>query len=134
MPKPDDSEKSRRERLEALPESLPEAATNVFGRRDEHRQFIVGKKTFAYYLHHHHNHGVIGLCRKAPPGEQSRLVASDPKRFYVPAYLSVNGWVGVRQELPKVDWNEIERPLIDSYLLLAPKRPAERLEAERCAS
>jgi len=69
LPKPDDSERSRRKRLEALAESLSEAATNVVGRRDEHRQFVVGKKTLAYYLHHHHNDGVIGLCTKVPPGE-----------------------------------------------------------------
>jgi hypothetical protein len=62
------------------------------------------------------------------------LPKPDEKRFYVPAYLGVNGWVGVRLDLQKVDWSEIERLLIDSYLLLAPKRLAERLEAERCAS
>jgi hypothetical protein len=34
----------------------------------------------------------------------------------------------IRLDLPKVDWSEIERQLIDSYLLLAPRRLGTRLE------
>jgi hypothetical protein len=127
LPNPNDSEKSRRKRLEAIAESLPEAATNVVGRKDEHRQFVVGKKKFAYYLHHHHNDGVIGLCAKVPPGENSRLVADDPKRFYIPAYLGPSGWVGLRLDLPKVEWAEVEHLLSGSFLMQAPKKLAARM-------
>lgn len=130
----DDSEGARLDRLTKLAEALPEAATNVVGRQGEHRQYVVGKKTFAYYLHHHHNDGVIGLCAKVPPGENSRFVAEDPKRFYIPAYLGPSGWVGVRLDLARVNWAEVEHLLRGSYLMQAPKRLAARLEAGQLSS
>ena len=81
-------------------------------------------------MHHHHNDGVIGLCAKVPPGENSRLAADDPKRFYIPAYLGANGWVGVRLDLRKVAWAEIEHLLIGSFLMQAPKKLAARVLAD----
>jgi hypothetical protein len=129
LPKPDDSETSRLDQLTKLVAALPEAATNVVGRKDEHRQFVVGKKTFGYYLHHHHNDGVIGLCAKVPPGENSRLVGENPKRFYIPAYLGPSGWVGVRLDLPKVNWAEIEHLLLGSYVMQAGKKLAAKVTA-----
>ena len=66
----------------------------------------------------------FSLTCKAPPGEQSRLVGSDPARFFIPRYLGPKGWVGFRLDLSSVDWDEAERLLIDSYQLVAPKRLA----------
>ena len=114
--------------LTKLAEALPEAGTEITGRRGEHRKFFVGKKTFGYYLHHHHNDGVIGLCAKVPPGE-IRLAGDDPKRFYIPAYLGPSGWVGLRLDLAKVNWAEVEHLLAGSYLLQAPKRLAAKVVA-----
>jgi hypothetical protein len=116
--------------MKALAEALPAAATKVVGRRDEHRQFVVGKKTIGYYLHHHHNDGVIGFCAKVPPGENSRLVIDDPERFYIPAYLGPSGWVGLRLDLPTVEWAEVEHLLSGSFLMQAPKKLAARMLAD----
>lgn len=127
-------DKSRLKQLTNLAGSLPDATTNVVGRKDEHRQFRVGKKTFAYYLHHHHNDGVIGLCAKVPPGENTRLAADQPKNYYIPAYLGPSGWVGLRLDLPKVNWAEIEHLLIGSYLMQAPKKLGSQVAGERIAS
>lgn len=131
--KPNDSAQSPLKQLTKLAESLPEASTNITGRKDEHRQFRVGKKTFAYYLHYHHNDGVIGLCAKVPPGENTRLTADDSKRYYIPAYLGPSGWVGIRLDLPKLNWAEIEHLLVGSYLMQAGKKLAARLTTERLA-
>lgn len=128
--KANDSEESRLKQLTKLAESLPEASTNVVGRKDEHRQFRVGKKTFGYYLRYHHNDGVIGVCAKVPPGNNSRLAAGQPKKYYIPAYLGPSGWVGIRLDLPKVNWAEIEHLLAGSYLMQAPKKLAARVEAQ----
>ena len=115
--KTNDTAKARLKQLTGLAEELPEASTNVVGRKDEHRQFRVGKKTFAYYLHYHHNDGVIGLCAKVPLGENSRLIAEHPKRYYMPAYLGPSGWVGLHLDLPKLNWAEVEHLLVGSYLM-----------------
>ena len=58
---------------------------------------------------------------KAPPGEQQALVASNPKRFFVPAYVGSKGWVGVYLD-GAVDWAEITELVEESYRLTAPKR------------
>jgi hypothetical protein len=128
MPKQDES--ARLKQLTRLAESLPHATTNITGRRNEHRQFRIGKKTFAYYLHHHHNDGVIGLCAKVPPGENTRLIAAHPKRYYMPAYLGPSGWVGLRLDLPTITWPEAQHLLVGSYLMQAPKKLAAQLQSE----
>jgi predicted DNA-binding protein (MmcQ/YjbR family) len=108
---------TRRSRLIEICAAFPEA---VATQRKSHIQFTVRKKTFAYYVNYPHEDRV-SLCVKAPAGEQSRLVASDPQLFFVPAYLGPKGWVSIQLDLPTIDWNEIERLIIDSYQLIAPK-------------
>ncbi|HJP76983.1 MAG TPA: MmcQ/YjbR family DNA-binding protein [Pseudonocardiaceae bacterium] len=105
--------------------ALPNAESFPYGQ--QHRGFAVGKKKFAYYLSDHHGDGRIGLCCKAGPGEQEALIGSDPEKFYSPAYLGANGWIGIRLDLGPVDWVEIEELVTESYRLLAPKRLVARL-------
>jgi len=64
---------------------------------------------------------------KAPPGEQQALVASNPERFFVPAYVGSKGWVGVYLE-GAVDWVEVTELVEESYRLTAPKRLVALLE------
>lgn len=106
--------------------ALPAAESATYGQ--QHCRFTVGKKKFAYYLNDHHGDGRIGLCCKAGPGEQEALIGSDPEKFYSPAYLGANGWVGVRLDLDTVDWVEIGELITESYRLLAPKRLVAQLE------
>jgi hypothetical protein len=94
-----------------------------------HLSFKVRKKTFAYYLFDHHGDGIISLCCKAPPGEQGRLVEEDPRRFFVPAYLGPSGWLGVRLDLPRLNWSEIGYLLQTAYRMTAPKTLVSRLGA-----
>lgn len=88
-----------------------------------------GKKTFASYHSGSYDEGRRAVWVKALPGEQERLVAKDPARFYRPKYLGPAGWVGVRLE-DDVDWGEVESMLLDGYYLVAPKRAIKKLEAE----
>jgi len=66
---------------------------------------------------------VAVLC-KAPPGENSGLVATDPHRFYLPRYVGNRGWVALRLDLHDVDWGEVAELVADSYRMVAPKRLA----------
>ena len=40
--------------------------------------------------------GRPNVCLSVPPGAQGVLVEADPDRYFVPAYVGVRGWVGVR--------------------------------------
>jgi hypothetical protein len=120
-----DTTAERLARLTDICLALPGVDSFTYGR--QHYRFIVGKKKFAYYLNDHHGDGRIGLCCKAGPGEQEALIGSDPGKFYSPAYLGANGWIGVRLDRGPVDWAEITELVTESYRLLAPKRLVAQL-------
>jgi hypothetical protein len=104
--------------------ALPEAT-----REDSppHATFRVRGRTFAYYLDDHHGDGIVGLVFKAPPGANEMLVQAEPDRFYRPAYVGPRGWLGLRLDLPHVDWDEVADFAVESYLLVAPKRLAAQV-------
>ena len=120
--------KRRLARLVAIGRSLPEVEVDAVGRAAEHRTFRVRRKVFAYYLFDHHGDGRLALCCKAPPGEQGRLVAEAPRRFFVPPYVGPKGWLGVRLDRARVDWAELAYLLRTAYRLCAPRTLAARLE------
>jgi predicted DNA-binding protein (MmcQ/YjbR family) len=81
--------------------------------------FRVRDKMFAMYDNNHHDAGRIAVWVKAPPLAQGILVESDPERFFVPPYVGVKGWVGVRLDLKKVDWKQVAAILEDGYKMCA---------------
>jgi hypothetical protein len=114
------------ERLRRIAESLPEV---TFEPRLQHATFFVaGKKKFAYFLNDHHGDGIVAVSTRAGPGENTELVASDPDRFYLPAYLGPRGWIALRLDHGRVDWTEVSELVTDGYLLAAPKRLARLVE------
>ena len=60
---------------------------------------------------------------------QTSLVDADPERFFVPPYVGPSGWVGVRLEPDRVDWDQVADLLEDGYRLTAPKRLQALLDA-----
>ena len=94
---------------------------------DHHRGFRIRKKTFAYYMNDHHGDGIIGISVKASFEDQSLLVESDPELFYVPAYVGAKGWVAMRLDLPRVDWELAKDLLVDAYRMQAPRRLAAQV-------
>lgn len=106
--------------------ALPEAIRKIYG---SHAQFLVRKKTFAYFLDNHHGDGIVALTCKVFPGDNKALVEAQPRRFYLPDYLASKGWVALRLDVGKVDWSEVRELLLSSYALIAPKRLAERVRA-----
>src|SRR5688500_4510861 len=81
----------------ALPESTQERAHS-------HAIFRVRKKVYAYFLDDHHGDGIVAVACKAPPGDNAKLIASDPKRFYMPPYIGPRGWVALRLDVDDVAW------------------------------
>jgi hypothetical protein len=113
-----------RARLIAICRAFPEVTSDG----DQHVNFRVRNRTFAWYLEDHHGDGRVALCCKAAPGEQEALIGSDPARFYRPAYLGARGWIAVRLDTGDVDWDEVAELALDAYRLTAPKRLRARVD------
>ncbi len=124
---PKRSEAARLTRVTEIALALPEATRQIYG---SHAQFLIRKKTFAYFLDNHHGDGIVSVSCKVLPGDNNALVDSQPAKFYLPAYVASRGWVALRLDSGKIDWNEVKELLIGSYLLIAPKRLADRVKAE----
>ena len=101
--------------------SLPETSRQVHG---SHAQFLVRKKTFAYFLDNHHGDGIVAVTCKILPGENTALAKAQPRRYYLPSYIGPKGWVALRLDIGKIDSDEVRELLLGSYLLIAPKRLA----------
>ena len=101
--------------------ALPEATRQLAGR---HAAFLVRKRTFAYFLDDHHGDGIVAVTCKVMPGDNAALAAAQPARFYIPAYIGPRGWVALRLDAGKIDWDEVSELLLCSYELIAPKRLA----------
>ena len=99
--------------------SLPETV-----RRDlnEHADFRVRGKVFAYFLNDHHGDGIISVCCKSALGENVDRASREPARFYLPPYIGPRGWFGLRLDGEAVDWSEVRNLLELSYELVAPKK------------
>jgi hypothetical protein len=70
---------------------------------------------------------MVSLVCKAHPGENESLIASDPERFHMPAYVGRRGWVGVRLDIGEIDWEDLAELVTESYALTAPKRLAAQV-------
>lgn len=121
------SEDPRLARLTEIALALPEATRRIYG---SHAQFLVRKKTFAYFLDNHHGDGIVAVTCKVLPGDNKLLAEAQPRRFYLPDYLASRGWVGLHLDVGKVDWREVKELLGSSYGLIAPPRLVEQLKTK----
>jgi hypothetical protein len=129
-------EDRRLARLTRICLALPEVTRECHG---QHAGFLVRKKTFVYFLNNHHGDGIVAVTCKVLTGDNTALVAANPFRFYLPAYVGSRGWVALRLDLGDIDWDEVTELVAGSYQLIAPKRLAvlaggRRTPAERQAS
>ena len=111
-------------RLTKICLALPEATRECYG---QHAGFRIRKKTFAYFLNDHHGDGMVAVTCKVLPGDNKVLAASDPVRFYLPAYVGSRGWVALRLDLGDIDWEEVSELVSGSYRMIAPKGLAARV-------
>jgi hypothetical protein len=117
--------KKRFEKLAAICMALPNAVRED---KESHAAFTVSKKVFAYHLNNHHGDGIVSVCCKALPGDNERLIAASPAKFYMPDYIGPRGWVGLRLDRRTVDWTEVTELVRGSYVQTAPKRLARIVE------
>lgn len=90
---------------------------------------IVKGKKFAYVSLDHHGDGKTALLVKiSGPDEQAQLIENDPERYYRPAYFG-DGWIAMRLDLGRNDWDEIGEWLVRSWRSIAPKRLTGLIDA-----
>jgi hypothetical protein len=63
--------------------------------------------------------GRLCLWAAGPKELQEALVADGPERYFVPPYVGPRGWVGLRLDLPEVDWDEVAGVIEDAYAFIA---------------
>jgi len=116
---------ARLRRVWELGARLPSVVVVPAGFR--HVVFKVGRRSFAYYMNDHHGDGKIALAVKSSPEHRAELLAGDPERFFVPAYLGVDGWVSMRLDLRSIDWVMVADLVTRAYRLQAPAKLAAAL-------
>lgn len=121
MPRPSQIERLRKICL-ALPEAVEKEAWGE-------PTFRVRGRMFAMFTNNHHHDERIAVWCKAPLGFQSMMVGEAPERFFVPPYVGVNGWVGIRLDVD-VDWKEVAVVVEQAYRM-ASEKPPVRLRSRR---
>lgn len=105
-------------RVRELTSSLPDVTEKI---SHGFPTFFVKKKCFAYFLNNHHDDGRLALWCMAPPGVQAMLVDSNPDLYFIPPYVGVSGWVGVRLDKDS-EWPQIAAVLEGAYEARAAKK------------
>ena len=82
--------------------------------------FFGAKKVYAMFVNNHHHDGHIAVWIPVPPGLQATLLKTEPKKFFMPPYVGVKGWVGM--ELDAVDDEELGYYLSEAWRLIVPKK------------
>lgn len=113
------------ERLRSICLGMPEATERLS--HGEPTWFVRGKKTFVTYADHHHDDRLAFWCA-APDGVQAEMVSAEPDRFFVPPYVGVRGWLGVRLDI-STDWDEIAEIVTEAYRQVAPRKLVALLDS-----
>ena len=89
--------------------------------------FRVKNKIFAMYAaaNNHHGAGHHAVWLMSTHVNQSLMVAAKPNRFFVPPYVGVGGWIGVRLD-GGVNWREVAELVQDAHEQRAPKKKKRR--------
>lgn len=80
-------------------------------------------KYFAYFTQRLHGEASVGLLVKTTGlDEQSALLDADPDLYYLPKFYGKSGWIAIRLDTGKTDWDHVGDWLAKSWRMVAPKR------------
>lgn len=109
-----------RERALALAETHERASFGAPGWRVGSQK---SGKYFAYFAQSHHGEASIALLVKtAGMDEQAALIEADPDLYYAPKFYGKSGWIAIRLDTGRTDWDHITSRLYSSWCHVAPKR------------
>jgi predicted DNA-binding protein (MmcQ/YjbR family) len=84
----------------------------------------------ATFDNHHHGAPHVGVWLALPLGAQEALVYQDARRFFVPPYVGVRGWVGVRLD-GRPSWKTVEKVVREAYNFIHPPLPRQANRSPR---
>lgn len=109
-----------RERALSLPQSHERASFGSPGWRVGDQK---NSKYFAYFTQQLHGEAGSGLLVKTTGGdEQAALIDADPDLYYLPKFFGKAGWIAIRLDIGRTDWDHIDGWLRKSWQLVAPKK------------
>jgi phosphoribosylglycinamide formyltransferase 1 len=112
------------DKLDSIALAHPETETRTS--HGAHGWRVGGEKSgkfFAYFAQHHHGEASMALLVKTSgPDEQAMLIEQDDELYYSPAFYGSAGWIGIRLDLGRNDWDNIAGWLAKSWAAVAPKR------------
>ncbi|QJB70551.1 phosphoribosylglycinamide formyltransferase [Parasphingorhabdus halotolerans] len=80
-------------------------------------------KYFAYFTQKLHGEASVGLLVKTTGfDEQSALLEADPELYYLPKFYGKGGWIAIRLDIGRTDWDHVGDWLAKSWRMVAPKR------------
>tara|TARA_R110002033_G_scaffold119836_4_gene163151 strand:+ start:945 stop:1910 length:966 start_codon:yes stop_codon:yes gene_type:complete len=86
-------------------------------------------KYFAYFAQSHHGEASIALLVKTTGiDEQTALIDADPDLYYAPKFYGKSGWIAIRLDQGRTDWDHIGEWLYKSWCQVAPKRLTRLIE------
>lgn len=117
------SPEAKLERLRAIALALPGAEETTSHGMPCFR--IERGKMFAYFTRDHHGDGIVAMIVKTSGlDEQAMLIDEDPETYYRPAYFGPSGWVGLRLDTGRTDWDQVAAKVEASWQLVAPRKLA----------
>jgi phosphoribosylglycinamide formyltransferase 1 len=81
-------------------------------------------KFFAYFAQHHHGEASMALLVKTSGRDEQAMLIEQNDLYYSPAYYGASGWIGIRLDQGRTDWDHIADWLSKSWAAVAPKRLA----------
>ncbi len=101
---------------------FPQAEREMMGL---HAGFKVKKKTFAYFVNDHHGDGIVGVWCKVLPGDNASLIGLIRNVFICRLMWGRGDGCGLRMDVGRVNWSEVEELAKGSYQLVVGKRLSE---------
>lgn len=123
---PEPMKKGRRETARTLIGRVRKIALALEGTTEKlshgEPSFFRGRM-FVTVDNNHHGSGHVAVWCRAEPGAQASFVDASPQHFFVPPYLGVDGWLGVRLD-SRLAWPVIAGLVEQAWRLArpAPKR------------
>ena len=104
----------------ALPETSARPSHGAPGWR------VGGDKTGKYFayvsIHHHGEEAIALLVKTSGADEQAALIEADPALYYLPKFYAPSGWIALRLDTGRTDWQHVADWLAKSWRAVAPKR------------
>jgi len=80
-------------------------------------------KYFAYFSRRHFGEtGISMFVKTSGQDEQAALLEADPELYFAPKFYGKAGWIAIRLDLGRTDWEHITGWLTKSWRMVAPKR------------